>query len=410
MLPPEKWWNFTLIGVIFFVFLHSVVFFWHQFLIYRYDAIYDKAIAEGSLIEMPADFREAHSLSRERNIVTRPDILIREAIQLQSSIRSVVDQYRANIYSLFEEINSDIDMFQRIAKEGEWYIFPERADIILQAEILDAKVNSGHYTLLADLQTLAAESHGKVQQAKNLLESVQKKVILQDIEALSHELTFLDSVYRFTGKKWLDYKVFSKEFQTIFKKDVLDSQTYAELKELFDSFSQRLDPYRVETKKIRAQARDKRSKIVEQEKKKWGDILPPEAPIWDVYAQIFISLKQQKMYAYEDGELVLSTPITSGRSGYATIRWTFKIYLKKRGHLMKSPFPDEEYELWVDYWMPFHGAYGIHDACNSTDCWRTSFGGGSYIYNGSHGCVNTPYNAVRWLYGWARVGTTVHVQ
>lgn len=77
---------------------------------------------------------------------------------------------------------------------------------------------------------------------------------------------------------------------------------------------------------------------------------------------------------------------------------------------MKSPFPDEDYELWVDYWMGFYGAYGIHDACNSRDCWRTVYGTPSYLYNGSHGCVNTPYNAVRTIYNWARIGTTVHVK
>ena len=77
---------------------------------------------------------------------------------------------------------------------------------------------------------------------------------------------------------------------------------------------------------------------------------------------------------------------------------------------MKSPFPEEEYELWVDYWLGFSGAYGIHDACNSTDCWRTKFGLSTYIYNGSHGCINTPYNAVKMIYNWARVGTTVYIK
>lgn len=79
------------------------------------------------------------------------------------------------------------------------------------------------------------------------------------------------------------------------------------------------------------------------------------------------------MYVYEDNELMLSTPITSGRQNFETVRGTFKIYTKQRNKLMKSPFPEEEYELWVDYWMGFYGAYGIHDACNATDCWRTRF-------------------------------------
>lgn len=116
------------------------------------------------------------------------------------------------------------------------------------------------------------------------------------------------------------------------------------------------------------------------------------------------------MYVYEDGDLILSTPITSGRRDFETVRGKFQIYSKERDHLMKSPFPEEDYELWVDYWMPFYGAYGIHDTCNSQDCWRTRFGGPSYVYNGSHGCINTPYNAVRFIYNWAKIGTTVVVR
>jgi lipoprotein-anchoring transpeptidase ErfK/SrfK len=137
---------------------------------------------------------------------------------------------------------------------------------------------------------------------------------------------------------------------------------------------------------------------------------PPEPPFSDIYDQIYVSLRDQMMYVYEDGDLILSTAITSGRRDYETVRGTFKVYTKQRNKLMKSPFPDEEYELWVDYWLGFYGAYGIHDACNSTDCWRTRFGGASYVYNGSHGCINTPYNAVRFIYNWARIGTTVHVR
>lgn len=50
---------------------------------------------------------------------------------------------------------------------------------------------------------------------------------------------------------------------------MLDSGTYEALKKLFDDFSSRVDPYRIETHKIRAEAREKRTHLVEQEKKKW---------------------------------------------------------------------------------------------------------------------------------------------
>ena len=51
------------------------------------------------------------------------------------------------------------------------------------------------------------------------------------------------------------------------------------------------------------------------------------------------------------------------------------------------------YESHVDYWMPFYGSYGLHDAK-----WRGSFGGDIYTYAGSHGCVNLPYSFAQKLY------------
>lgn len=143
---------------------------------------------------------------------------------------------------------------------------------------------------------------------------------------------------------------------------------------MFSDFSTRIEPARIEAAKIRAQYKAKRAKLVAREKEKWGDTSMPDAPLGDVFSQVYVSTKYQRLYAFEDGELILSTPVTTGRTTHQTIRGTFKIYSKERDHLMKSPFEDEDYELWVDYWMPFSGAYGIHDSCNSKNCWRTKFG------------------------------------
>lgn len=65
------------------------------------------------------------------------------------------------------------------------------------------------------------------------------------------------------------------------------------------------------------------------------------------------------MYAYEGGDLIMSTPITSGRQNYDTIRGTFAIYSKVRGKYLESPFTNDPndldyYRLWVDFWLPFH--------------------------------------------------------
>ena len=52
-----------------------------------------------------------------------------------------------------------------------------------------------------------------------------------------------------------------------------------------------------------------------------------------------------------------------------------------------------EYESPVDFWMPFNGGIGFHDAS-----WRGEFGGAIYKTNGSHGCVNLPPSKAAALY------------
>ena len=53
----------------------------------------------------------------------------------------------------------------------------------------------------------------------------------------------------------------------------------------------------------------------------------------------------------------------------------------------------EGYASPVKFWMPFNGGIGFHDAS-----WRNTFGGTIYKKNGSHGCVNMPYEAAKTLY------------
>jgi hypothetical protein len=62
------------------------------------------------------------------------------------------------------------------------------------------------------------------------------------------------------------------------------------------------------------------------------------------------------------------------------------------------------YKSWVNYFMPFNGGIGLHDAS-----WRQNFGGTYYLYNGSHGCINMPYSAVKKIFENVSVGTKVIV-
>ena len=65
----------------------------------------------------------------------------------------------------------------------------------------------------------------------------------------------------------------------------------------------------------------------------------------------------------------------------------------------------EDYYVHIDYWMPFNGGIGLHDAD-----WRSSFGGSIYEKNGSHGCINIPEEYTDDIYDNIEQGTRVIVQ
>ena len=114
-----------------------------------------------------------------------------------------------------------------------------------------------------------------------------------------------------------------------------------------------------------------------------------------------ISISQQRMWFYKSGKLMVDTPVVTGmRYSMDTPKGYFDIYSRARDTYLTGP----GYSSHVDYWMAFCGGCGIHDAS-----WRSSFGGSIYTYDGSHGCVNTPYNAVKTIYNNTGYGTPVIV-
>ncbi|MBQ4128803.1 MAG: L,D-transpeptidase family protein [Ruminococcus sp.] len=119
---------------------------------------------------------------------------------------------------------------------------------------------------------------------------------------------------------------------------------------------------------------------------------------------IEISIKQQRMWYYRDGDLYVETPVVTGNVGaYSTPTGAYSVYQKLSPATLTGP----TWSSHVDYWMAFtYSGCGIHDAS-----WRSSseFGGSTYKGNGSHGCVNTPTAAVKKMYKKVKIGTPVVV-
>lgn len=115
---------------------------------------------------------------------------------------------------------------------------------------------------------------------------------------------------------------------------------------------------------------------------------------------IEVNLTAQHLWFYKNGECLVSTDLVSGMvgAGMNTPTGIYSIYAKATNTYLVG----EDYRSYVNYWMPFTGGYGLHDAT-----WRSSFGGSIYLYDGSHGCVNLPLSAAKTLYNNSTVGTKV---
>lgn len=106
---------------------------------------------------------------------------------------------------------------------------------------------------------------------------------------------------------------------------------------------------------------------------------------------IAVSINDQHMWYYKDGELVLESDIVTGTKGaHDTPKGVYFISEKKDGKYLTG----DDYRTWVNRWMRLtNRGHGLHDAT-----WRGKFGGLIYKNNGSHGCINLPKDIAYQLY------------
>lgn len=111
----------------------------------------------------------------------------------------------------------------------------------------------------------------------------------------------------------------------------------------------------------------------------------------DTYVEL--SIQDQHMWCYVDGDLLFDTDVTTGTDSIPNHR-------TPTGMFMTMDW-NTEYTMHGSYGTAFSHYFirltpqgvGIHDAS-----WRSVYGGTEYLNNGSHGCINTPYDKVKLFY------------
>ena len=130
------------------------------------------------------------------------------------------------------------------------------------------------------------------------------------------------------------------------------------------------------------------------------------APDWgNTYVEI--DLGGQHVYMIKDGAIVWDAPCVTGNvsKNYTTPEGIYSLTYKQTDRILRGAKQADgtyEYESHVDYWMPFNGGIGLHDAD-----WRSKFGGTIYQYGGSHGCINLPPAKAKILYDLVYTGIPV---
>lgn len=130
------------------------------------------------------------------------------------------------------------------------------------------------------------------------------------------------------------------------------------------------------------------------------------APDWgNTYVEI--DMAGQHTYMFQDGQLVWDAPSVTGNvsKNHTTPEGIYTLSYKEKDRVLrgkKKPDGTYEYESHVNYWMPFNGGIGLHDAN-----WRNKFGGTIYQKNGSHGCINLPPSKTKALYDLVYKGIPV---
>jgi hypothetical protein len=137
-----------------------------------------------------------------------------------------------------------------------------------------------------------------------------------------------------------------------------------------------------------------------------GIVDPDPSPPAGVTAGRWISvnLYEQTLAAYDQGELVFATVISSGRSGFWTQPGTFQVWAKLQKDDMSGGMPSDDgsnyYYLedvpWVLYFDQARALHGTY--------WHSKFGTPT-----SRGCVNLAPHDAHWIFEFAEEGSWVYV-
>ncbi len=128
----------------------------------------------------------------------------------------------------------------------------------------------------------------------------------------------------------------------------------------------------------------------------------------NTYAEV--DLSAQHMWLFQNGKVTLESDVVTGNPNIGNRETPSGVYsileLQRNATLVGEKDPKTgkpEYRTPVAFWMRVTwSGIGFHDAT-----WQPYFGGSLYLTNGSHGCINMPYDEAEALFGLLEIGMPV---
>ncbi len=166
--------------------------------------------------------------------------------------------------------------------------------------------------------------------------------------------------------------------------------------QLFSSSTPRYKKRRLKRQKVRYKKRYNRRKLKKRRVRRKVRTVP--APVWaksvpDGPVQMIVSLPEQRVRVYKNGEMVTSSPVSTGKKGYSTPAGVFSILQRKKRHYSNlydsAPMPYMQRLTWSG--IALHGSGHVPR------------------YPASHGCVRLPHKFARDLFRFSRRGAHVVV-
>lgn len=117
---------------------------------------------------------------------------------------------------------------------------------------------------------------------------------------------------------------------------------------------------------------------------------------------VLVDIDRFTTYAYENGRILKSVTVSTGKRGHETPRGKFAVLFKIKESSMRGCSFDGCWDVPNVKWQTYftNQGHAIHGAY-----WYINWG----RQNVSHGCVNMVENDARWFYDWTEKGTPVIV-